>query len=216
MLVAGETMGTHPQAPSEIPNRNAAPERLELVRQFVNTLDIDEGQDLLARPDTTKTWFVDHQLLSPKVRLAEADRIRAVEFREALRELLSGHTLDKVGPGASKRFDGVVRDIPMALRVDETGWVRVDSAGKGFDAALGDLLARTHASMENGTWQRLKACHDDTCRWAFYDHSKNRSSLWCDMALCGNRHKVSAFRQRQAATKPKSRVRKPSVAASSK
>ncbi len=209
-------MGTNPETPSESPNRNAAPEHLELVRQFVNTLDIDEGEDLLARPDTTKAWLVDNQLLSPKIRLAEADRVRAVEFREALRELLSGHTVGKVGPGASKRFDGVVRDIPMRLRVDETGWVRVDAAGKAFDAALGELLARTFASMENGTWQRMKACHDDTCRWAFYDHSKNRSSLWCDMAVCGNRHKVSAFRKRQAATKPRPRLRKTAAAGSSK
>jgi len=208
-------MGTHPQTPSESPNRNAAPVQLELVRQFVNTLDIDEGQDMLARPDTTKAWLVANQLLSPKTRVTEADRVRAVEFREALRELLSGHTVGKVGPNASKRFDGVVRDIPMALRVDETGWVRVDAAGKGFDAALGDILAKTFASMENGTWQRMKACHDDTCRWAFYDHSKNRSSLWCDMAVCGNRNKVSAFRQRQAATKPRPKARKAAPASSS-
>jgi predicted RNA-binding Zn ribbon-like protein len=215
MLVAGESMGTHPDAPTESTNRNAAPEHLELVRQFVNTLDIDEGQDILARPDTTKTWLVGNQLLSPKVKVTEADRARAVEFREALRELLSGHTVGKVGPGASKRFDGVVRDIPMALRVDETGWVRVDAAGRGFDGALGELLARTFASMENGSWQRMKACHDDSCRWAFYDHSKNRSSLWCDMAVCGNRHKVSAFRKRQAATKSKPKVRKTAPASSS-
>jgi predicted RNA-binding Zn ribbon-like protein len=208
MLVAGETMGSHPETPPESTHRNAAPEPLELVRQFVNTLDIDHGPDLFAGPDSTRAWLVEKQLLGPKIRLTEADRLRAVEFREALRELLSGHTVGKVGPSASKRFDGVVRDIPMALRVDETGWVRVDAAGKGFDAALGDLLARTFASMENGTWQRMKACHDESCRWAFYDHSKNRSSLWCDMAVCGNRHKVNAFRQRQAASKPKPKVRK--------
>jgi predicted RNA-binding Zn ribbon-like protein len=215
MLVAGETMGTHPPAPSESPNRNAAPEQLELVRQFVNTLDIDEGQDMLARPDTTKAWLVSNQLLNPKVRVTDADRERAVEFREALRELLSGHTAGQVGPSSSKRFDRVVRDIPMALRVDETGWVRVDAAGTGVDAALGDLLARTFASMENGTWQRMKACHDETCRWAFYDHSKNRSSLWCDMAVCGNRHKVNAFRQRQAARKSAPKVRKSAAKGSS-
>lgn len=207
-------MGTHPGTPSESPNRNAAPEQLELVRQFINTLDVDEGTDLLARPDTTKAWFVENQLLGPKVRVTEADRLQAVEFREAMRDLLSGHTIGKVGLGASQRFDGVVRDIPMRLRVDETGWVRIDAAGNRFDAALGALLARTFASMENGTWQRLKACRDDTCRWAFFDHSKNRSSLWCDMAVCGNRHKVSAFRKRQAATKPRPKVRRAAAAGS--
>jgi predicted RNA-binding Zn ribbon-like protein len=46
-----------------------------------------------------------------------------------------------------------------------------------------------------GTWGRLRAC--PTCQWAFYDTSRNRSSRWCDMAVCGNRAKQHAFNQRR-------------------
>jgi predicted RNA-binding Zn ribbon-like protein len=28
--------------------------------------------------------------------------------------------------------------------------------------------------MENGSWERLKACANATCGWAFFDRSKNR------------------------------------------
>jgi predicted RNA-binding Zn ribbon-like protein len=45
----------------------------------------------------------------------------------------------------------------------------------------------------------MKACDDEDCRWAFYDQSRNRSGKWCDMAECGNRHKVRRYRSRQAA-----------------
>jgi predicted RNA-binding Zn ribbon-like protein len=52
--------------------------------------------------------------------------------------------------------------------------------------------------MANGTWERLKACAlHDTCEWAFYDWSKNRSGTWCDMKVCGNRSKARAYRERQ-------------------
>jgi predicted RNA-binding Zn ribbon-like protein len=52
--------------------------------------------------------------------------------------------------------------------------------------------------MANGTWERLKACAlHDTCEWAFYDWSKNRSGTWCDMKVCGNRSKARAYRERK-------------------
>ena len=53
--------------------------------------------------------------------------------------------------------------------------------------------------MADGTWSRLKACRAGTCRWAFYDHTRNRSGVWCTMDVCGNRTKVRSFRERQDA-----------------
>jgi len=52
--------------------------------------------------------------------------------------------------------------------------------------------------MADGSWQRLKACRSETCRWAFIDNARNHSRLWCDMATCGNRAKARAFRSRSA------------------
>ena len=58
------------------------------------------------------------------------------------------------------------------------------------------MLAIVFRAMEDGTWARLKACREDTCQWAFYDRSKNRSATWCSMAVCGNRAKARTYRQR--------------------
>jgi predicted RNA-binding Zn ribbon-like protein len=44
---------------------------------------------------------------------------------------------------------------------------------------------------------RLKVCPADDCQSAFYDTSRNRSAVWCDMAVCGNRQKVRTFRARR-------------------
>jgi predicted RNA-binding Zn ribbon-like protein len=51
----------------------------------------------------------------------------------------------------------------------------------------------------DGSWQRLKACADEECRWAFYDHSRNRSGRWCSMATCGNQQKARTYRERARA-----------------
>ena len=67
------------------------------------------------------------------------------------------------------------------------------------DGAIGRLMAIVATAVEDGTWQRLKACHRDPCFWAFYDRSKNRSGRWCKMEACGNIEKARAFRERHRA-----------------
>jgi predicted RNA-binding Zn ribbon-like protein len=52
------------------------------------------------------------------------------------------------------------------------------------------------AAMGDDDWERLKLCGSRTCRWAFFDRSRNHSSRWCRMASCGNRQKAKRFRER--------------------
>ena len=42
---------------------------------------------------------------------------------------------------------------------------------------------------------RLRICGH--CGWLFIDRSKNRSRIWCDMALCGNRQKAAKHYRRK-------------------
>ncbi|MCM2395479.1 CGNR zinc finger domain-containing protein [Rhizobium sp. S95] len=43
--------------------------------------------------------------------------------------------------------------------------------------------------------ERMKICGN--CGWLFLDKSKNRSRMWCDMAVCGNRVKASRHYRKQ-------------------
>jgi predicted RNA-binding Zn ribbon-like protein len=54
--------------------------------------------------------------------------------------------------------------------------------------------------MADGSWERLKGCPRDVCHWVFYDRSRNRSSTWCAMSVCGNRTNTRAYRRRLAPT----------------
>jgi predicted RNA-binding Zn ribbon-like protein len=86
------------------------------------------------------------------------------------------------------------------LRFDSEGAALVTRCG-GVDSAIARLLAIVHASMNDRTWARLKACPAEDCLWAFYDHSRNRSGTWCEMGKCGNRAKARGWRERHAASR---------------
>jgi len=53
--------------------------------------------------------------------------------------------------------------------------------------------------MGTDEWRRLKVCRNDTCLWAFFDTSKNRSRHWCSMGDCGSQVKARAYRLRRKA-----------------
>ena len=72
------------------------------------------------------------------------------------------------------------------------------SGGRLVFESRDEILAAVAEAMAEGSWQRLKACRADDCRWAFIDTARNRSRQWCDMAICGNREKARRFRSRHA------------------
>lgn len=43
---------------------------------------------------------------------------------------------------------------------------------------------------------RLKACDADNCIYLFVDSSKSGQRRWCDMKICGNRHKARRHREK--------------------
>lgn len=45
---------------------------------------------------------------------------------------------------------------------------------------------------------RVRECSSETCDWLFLDTSRNGMRRWCDMKVCGNRHKVRAHRARRS------------------
>lgn len=58
--------------------------------------------------------------------------------------------------------------------------------------AAADLLV-------HGDFDLVRKCESDVCSLWFYDRTRSHKRRWCSMALCGNRHKVAAFRKREAA-----------------
>jgi predicted RNA-binding Zn ribbon-like protein len=179
-----------------VAQRSPAPGSLEDVRAFVNTLDVESGQDTLTEVGGLRAWLVDRGLLDDGAVVTEDDLQRARRLREARRGMLRPNH-DREPPTPSDL--AVVNEFAEVLTVRFTpdGW-EIIPAHDGVGQAVGHLLGRVVSAMGDGTWARLKVCVEDTCQWAFYDASRNRSGRWCSMAVCGNRTKVRAFRERQA------------------
>src|SRR5437870_4324930 len=184
------------------------PHGLELVIAFVNTLDPDDNTDTLASPAGLQGWLVARGLLpasSPP--LGERERERAVRLREALRELMLEHSgagsqAEGVREEACGELDHVARAGELAVRFTGAGSATLASGAEGFAGALAAILVPVAEADSDGTWQRVKACRADDCQWAFYDRSRNRSGVWCEMAVCGNREKVRAYRRRSPSVEP--------------
>ena len=63
--------------------RPPAPGRLELVRQFLNTVDIESEDDELSTPQHLVAWLADRGLLRRGARLDASDLATAIAYREA-------------------------------------------------------------------------------------------------------------------------------------
>jgi predicted RNA-binding Zn ribbon-like protein len=174
--------------------RAPAPGPLRLVQRFVNTVDLEDGPDDLATPDRLREWLAAAELLAPGAAVSRADHTRALALREAIRNLVGApedtRAADVVNEAALRA------DLRPVLRGAES---RLQPATTGVDAALGRIVAAIHTAVAEGTWPRLKTCDRHTCRWAFFDRSKNQSSHWCSTVGCGAREKNRrAYRRRRA------------------
>jgi predicted RNA-binding Zn ribbon-like protein len=180
-----------------------APGDLERVRRFVNTLQVGRATDLLSNTAEIAEWFAHEGLAPAGLRVTRAEASRVIEMRAALRAVLTVHNAGGDGAGvvpkeARRVLDAAASRARLRLRFADDGNAALVPETGGVSGALGRLLAIVNDSIAEGTWSRLKACRDDDCAWAFYDHTKNRSGAWCSMERCGNRAKARAYRDRHA------------------
>jgi len=169
-----------------------APGRLELIQRFLNTLHVERGTDALDWPTTAYTWLAGTALAQlPPPGPKALDRLRTL--RRELRAICGD------GPRNDEALTRLAANAPLRLTPSREGALHLTPAGDGHPTVLATLLAITYDAQRDGTWDRLKICHHDACRWAFYDESRSRTATWCAMGICGNRTKVAAYRRRHPA-----------------
>jgi predicted RNA-binding Zn ribbon-like protein len=184
--------------PGQPGGRALAPGALAIVQAFINTVDREHGIDGLARPAHLDAFLADHGLAAAGVAASVDDLAFAIAVREALRDLISipAGGVDP-RPAATATLEQLAP--PFSLRYADGGRPALVPAVDGTRGAVGRLLAILYDASVVGQLERFKACSRDVCRWAFYDRSKNASSTWCAMAVCGNRTKTRRYRSRRGA-----------------
>jgi predicted RNA-binding Zn ribbon-like protein len=175
-----------------------APGRLALVERFVNTVDLEHRREMLSAPERLR----DVLGLERAIRISAADLRHALEVRAALRALALANNGGEPDGEAAQVLERAAERGRLVVRFDGIrldGVARLEPATRDVDGALAELVGVVYTAMADGTWTRLKACRRDVCHWLFYDRSRNRSAVWCQMAVCGNRVKTKAYRERRPA-----------------
>ncbi|OZM77996.1 CGNR zinc finger domain-containing protein [Pseudonocardia sp. MH-G8] len=170
---------------------------LKVLEEFLNTVDersfsrhgrIHAGGEHLTSPGALADWLAARDLADPGVELGQADLADAIALRTSLRRSLGGD--DDCGGGSTEAF----ADYPLQLAPGRSGELRI--AARSGRRWLDIVVETVAVAVCRGDWRRIKLCAAPDCRWAFHDTSRNGRGRWCDMNVCGNRHKTRVYRER--------------------
>ncbi|MEV5895462.1 CGNR zinc finger domain-containing protein [Nonomuraea fuscirosea] len=167
----------------------------ELVRDFVNTFDVEAQADELSSPADLALWLRERGLAGPRDRASDDDLHTAHALREGLRAALGRRPAEQRRAAELQRPAELppLPSLPLLVTLGPDGGPRLTPADDGVAGGL----ARIAAAVVAASWDRLKVCAEESCQWAFIDSSKNRSRSWCSMRVCGNRTKTRAYRARK-------------------
>ena len=182
------------------------PPAVGLLQEFVNTYEPQTGLESLTSASALRTWLAGRELVEPGAILTEPDLADLLTVREGLRNVLLGHAGHEPDPAAVAALSTTLADFPLRLELGPAGYRLISARDDPAGRALGRILDAVRQSTEDGSWGRLKVCARDTCRWAFYDASRNQVRRWCSMAGCGNAMKMrrayAARKSRAAGNRP--------------
>jgi CGNR zinc finger len=172
-----------------------APGGLGLVQDFLNTVGIHDYPDLLAdttladewAADALRAWSAVCGIDAQPPSLTEADLARLRSVRGTIAKLVSGEPTN--GRGTSS--------VSASFVLSDGGDVRLEPSGAGWRWLASALWGEILLGQQDGTWRRLKQCHNHQCRSTFYDRSKNNSGVWHNVKTCGNAANLRASRARR-------------------
>ena len=192
---------------------------------FLNTLAIPvdvevewlgSGEDLLAWLESAK--LVDQAALDAVRALATPEELDAVAARaRALREWLRGFVQRHRGKSLSRSTEAELEPLNGLLARDRTFTqlvVRSKADTHEGEAALKLVARRRWQSADDlllpiaqsiaelvctADFAEIKKCEGSACVLHFLDTTRGGRRRWCSMAVCGNRAKQAAHRDRAVA-----------------
>ena len=186
------------------------PDALANVYDFANTLDLrrfvhhgvrHQTGDEIDSAEKLAAWMAQRGLLERGGRLTPAMFDAAIRLRASIREYLACQPLERHRHrGAIAMLNKAIEPFPITVEASsESDGMQLKAARKDALAGMSVIVAELYNGSANGTLSRLKMCAADECRRVFYDRSKPGTRRWCQAALCGNRMKTRAYRERRRA-----------------
>jgi predicted RNA-binding Zn ribbon-like protein len=173
-----------------------------LALDFLNTRMRVNGEliDLFQRDEDVLLWLKQAGLSIPELgraaRMSLLDSARTL--RESIRSLVEKRKAGQRGdPSELNRFMSgaqshprLVWNKPHSLKIEK---IRQKNT---VEAVLAPVAEAATDLLATADFRFVKRCDDETCVLWFSDNTKSHHRRWCSMGLCGNRHKVAAYRRR--------------------
>lgn len=129
----------------------------------------------------------------------------AVQLREWFRVLLpllkAGGGSRAMSPKDLDRLNGLLARDACYQRIEPSRdgalrrcaarrWLEADELLMPIAVAIAELVCE-------GDFSLVRRCENPACTLWFFDRTKGHRRRWCSQAICGNRAKVAAFRERR-------------------
>ncbi len=182
---------------------------------FLNSIatPVDTPIDWLENGDGLLDWLVQARLVSRDVleavraRAGRGELDKAAEEARALREWFRAFVREHMGRPVPPRALDELGPLNRLLARDETfTQISADNRGRMEGRTMrrwrspeclllpiGEALAKCVCDED---FANIRACEGHVCTLMFADHSRRRARRWCSMAICGNRAKQTAYRNR--------------------
>jgi predicted RNA-binding Zn ribbon-like protein len=185
---------------------------------FLNSIatPVDTPVDWIANGDGLLDWLKQANLVPREVldaikragKPGELDQLakQARELREWFRGFVRKHMGGRLTPRALRELEPLnrllARDETFTQLVHvhdgdhdhlELHSLRQWRAPQSLLLPIGEALAK-FACEEN--FADVKACEGSSCTLLFVDRTRRKARRWCTMAICGNRAKQAAHRER--------------------
>jgi len=178
-----------------------APDDLELVRSFLSLHDHEQGNPDGMPPslESLRWWLGAKELVGSDEPVKDQDLAWALRVRDALTTKVRENMGEGMDPDATALLNRAGEETGLRVCFGCSDGDAIHVNATGVRGAIGRILGSAFLAELDGRWERFRICHDAGCSSVFFDRSKNKSGKWCSMSSCGNRAKVRAFRERQAA-----------------
>jgi predicted RNA-binding Zn ribbon-like protein len=186
---------------------------------FLNSVaaPVDPGIDWIEDGEGFLNWLAQAKLVPPdaldaiKAHALPGELDKVAGHARALREWFRGFVRAHVGrPLAADAF-GELEPLNWLLKRDETFKQFVPSNGgngdqrelrttrrwRSPDSLLLPVSEAIARFVCEESFEDVKACEGDGCTLMFADHTRRKARRWCNMAVCGNRAKQAAHRNRR-------------------
>jgi len=173
---------------------------------FLNTVaDTGKTRDvnLLLSPGDFLSWLefcgLDSEILVDPIptheELADLVRFREIAYQALISTLEESSQQSRNFQKYESYLKSALQRARFCAREKHFAW---RASNEPSHYVLDSIVLQFYDLLQSTDVARIRQC--ERCSWLFINSGRGRGRRWCNMATCGNRHKVEAHRERK--TKP--------------